>query len=175
MHTDISTNCTLLGPVDCDSFYKWIPLNRWPVAISSEVLHFIYCAISISLSLIYVHHIIHCLFTAFRMTELVVKCERDGRFVSFYTPVWCLGNEREAEKTIGNSNSIVITLWLAVGKALCFSHAHILPVLQFFFFLINIFKCFHLKIVKANHISLTCQPNGVTCRFIMSLMSLYHA
>ncbi|KAM4726128.1 RNA-binding protein Musashi homolog 2 isoform 10-T11 [Anableps anableps] len=24
------------GPVDCDSFYKWIPLNRWPVAISSE-------------------------------------------------------------------------------------------------------------------------------------------
>lgn len=44
MHTDKSTNCTLLGPVDCDSFYKWIPLNRWPVAISSEVLHFIYCA-----------------------------------------------------------------------------------------------------------------------------------
>lgn len=30
MHTDNSTNCTLLGPVDCDSFYKWIPLNRWP-------------------------------------------------------------------------------------------------------------------------------------------------
>ncbi|KAM4546100.1 RNA-binding protein Musashi homolog 2b isoform 9-T10 [Odontesthes bonariensis] len=26
----------LQGPVDCDSFYKWIPLNRWPVAISSE-------------------------------------------------------------------------------------------------------------------------------------------
>lgn len=50
MHTDNSTNCTLLGPVDCDSFYKWIPLNRWPVAISSEVLHFIYCAfLSVSL------------------------------------------------------------------------------------------------------------------------------
>lgn len=30
MHTDGSTNCTLLGPVDCDSFYKWIPLSRWP-------------------------------------------------------------------------------------------------------------------------------------------------
>ena len=30
MHTDSSTNCTLLGPVDCDSFYKWIPLSRWP-------------------------------------------------------------------------------------------------------------------------------------------------
>lgn len=51
MHTDKSTNCTLLGPVDCDSFYKWIPLNRWPVAISSEVLHFIYCAFLSSLSL----------------------------------------------------------------------------------------------------------------------------
>lgn len=30
MHTDGSTNCALLGPVDCDSFYKWIPLSRWP-------------------------------------------------------------------------------------------------------------------------------------------------
>lgn len=38
MHTDNSTNFTLLGPVDCDSFYKRIPLNRWLVAISSEVL-----------------------------------------------------------------------------------------------------------------------------------------
>lgn len=28
MHTDKGTDCTLLGPVDCDSFYKWIPLNR---------------------------------------------------------------------------------------------------------------------------------------------------
>lgn len=28
--TDASTNCTLLGPLDCDSFYKWIPLSRWP-------------------------------------------------------------------------------------------------------------------------------------------------
>lgn len=56
MHTDKRTNCTLLGPVDCDSFYKWIPLNRWPGAISSEVFHFIYCAFSVN-----VDHIIHCL------------------------------------------------------------------------------------------------------------------
>lgn len=59
-HTDKSTNCTLLGPVDCDSFYKWIPLNRWPVAISSEVLHFTYC-ISI---LIHVHLVVLCLFAS---------------------------------------------------------------------------------------------------------------
>lgn len=42
MHTDKGTDCTLLGPVDCDSFYKWIPLNRWLVAISLEVLYSIY-------------------------------------------------------------------------------------------------------------------------------------
>lgn len=42
MHTDKGTNCILLGPVDCDSFYKWIPLNRWLVAISLEVLYSIY-------------------------------------------------------------------------------------------------------------------------------------
>lgn len=47
MHTDNSTNCTLLGPLDCDSFYKWIPLNRWPachlirgIAILFTVLFF---------------------------------------------------------------------------------------------------------------------------------------
>lgn len=40
MHTDTGTNCTLLGAVDCNRFYKWIPLkpNRWLVAISFEVL-----------------------------------------------------------------------------------------------------------------------------------------
>lgn len=42
-----------LGPVDCDSFYKWIPLkpNRWLVAISFEVLCaiYIYCKTFLSL------------------------------------------------------------------------------------------------------------------------------
>lgn len=44
MHIDTSTNCTLLGPLDCNRFYKWIPLkpNRWLVAISFEVLCHLY-------------------------------------------------------------------------------------------------------------------------------------
>ena len=58
MHTDNSTNCTLLGPVDCDSFYKWIPLNRWPGChLIRGIAFYLLC-----ISLLYVHHILHCLF-----------------------------------------------------------------------------------------------------------------
>lgn len=44
--TDTHTNCLLSGPLDCNGFYKRIPLkpNRWSVAISVEVLCFIYIA-----------------------------------------------------------------------------------------------------------------------------------
>lgn len=85
MCTDKRTNCTLLGSVDCDSFYKWIPLNRWPVAISSEVLHFIYWASlsrSLPLSVMCVHPILRCLLA---VRELVVKVRQKPSFV-----VWLL-------------------------------------------------------------------------------------
>lgn len=80
MHTDNSTNCTLLGPVDCDSFYKWIPLNRWPGChLIRGIAFYLLC-----ISLLYVHHIMHCLFTSLKMTEPVVKCECDGRVYFFF-------------------------------------------------------------------------------------------
>lgn len=72
MHTDNSTNCTLLGPVDCDSFYKWIPLNRWPGCHLIRGIAFYLLCISISLSPLCVHHIIRCLFASLKMTEPVV-------------------------------------------------------------------------------------------------------
>lgn len=133
MHTDTSTNCTLLGPVDCNSFYKWIPLNRWPVAISSEVLHFIYCAflsVSVSPSFSYVHHIIHCVFTSLNMKELVVKCECDRGFVP--QGWFCLMSKHQKKKNRKERRLWFITrilplvslfLWLAKGF-ICHTRTH---------------------------------------------------
>lgn len=59
MHTDNSTNCTLLGPVDCDSFYKWIPLNRWPGChLIRGIAFYLLCSL-FSVSLSHVHHIVY--------------------------------------------------------------------------------------------------------------------
>lgn len=44
MHTD-NLLLSLLGSVDCYSFYKWIPLSRWSVANSEVLVHFIYSAL----------------------------------------------------------------------------------------------------------------------------------
>lgn len=89
MHTDKSTNCTLLGPVDCDSFYKWIPLNRWPVAISSEVLHFIYCAFLSSLSLFNMCSSHYSLF----FIHLPPRNDRAGSKVASVTAGDCIQDE----------------------------------------------------------------------------------
>lgn len=97
MHTDNSTNCTLLGPVDCDSFYKWIPLNRWPGChLIRGIAFYLLCSL-FSVSLSHVHHIVYSppppplpspslpslllpspLLP--QMAEPVVKCECDGGF-----------------------------------------------------------------------------------------------
>lgn len=99
MHTDNSTNCTLLGPVDCDSFYKWIPLSRWPGCHLIRGIAF-YLLCLFSPSFLYVHHHIHCLFTSLQMTEPLVKCDCDGRFMSLENwqrafSEWSLKKERE--------------------------------------------------------------------------------
>lgn len=178
MHTDISTNCTLLGPVDCDSFYKWIPLNRWPVAISSEVLHFIYCAISISLSLIYVHHIIHCFIHLLQSDRAGSKVWVWRKVSGFYTSgglydVLIKQRSRKDDQWFKFNHDHFVT---CCRKSLYLSHTHTHTTSSAVFFsLINIFKCFHPKIVKANHVTyLSTKQGHIPVYNVFDVITVYH-
>lgn len=132
MHTDKSTNCTLLGPVDCDSFYKWIPLNRWPVAISSEVLHFIYCAfLSVSICTMCSSLFLH-LSLGKHGAGSNVWVWRGGLFEVFFQKL--INTTDKKDRRLPDITRILIILWLFMKESFIYGlPTHILPVLQFFF------------------------------------------